>query len=71
MDDPYPLSLASLDADASPPARRNAPQRARLPQTRLRSDGQAARIPLASEAMASARSVRSQLNSDSVRPKCP
>ncbi len=32
---------------------------------------QAARIPFASAASVSARSVRSQVNSGSVRPKCP
>jgi hypothetical protein len=69
------LSLAGL-------TRRNAPQQVRwLPmQPEFRQNrflrfwpinNYAARIPLASAASAAARSVRSQVNSGSVRPKCP
>jgi hypothetical protein len=66
-----PLSLADLGAElgsAGPSQRSSAGVAAAM---RPDFEAQAARIPLASAASTCARSVRSQLNSGSVRPKCP
>jgi hypothetical protein len=70
MDVPSLLSLAGAPGFSRTTCR-NAPQQARLPLTRRIGEFYAARTPLPSAASVSARSVRSQVNSGSVRPKCP